>query len=223
MKSFVPIQTILRCASILVLTAAVVDGIVLAVHNQKQSTASTAKTLHQTTATKTPSKKTAASTPTVSNNQITNLTTSNASDADKQAAADANTQPVTDACKLLTLHVAQQLLGTGAGATATSDTSSLQTTDTSLSSCAYANGSADVQLVVRKPTSAAGTSENDTVFGSARPADAVNIAGYGQSAYWNPDNNTLNVLGSNNWYIMSRSSNTQKDAEAAADLLKSGF
>jgi hypothetical protein len=148
----------------------------------------------------------------------------NTSDADKQTALAATAQPVTEACSLLTLGAARQLLGSAATAATPGDTSSLQATGTALSTCAYGSGSSNVQLVIRTPTGSLGRSENATMFGSGKPSDAVSFSGYGQSAYWNPGDHTFNVLGSNNWYIITRGSGgTQADAEVVAALLKSGF
>jgi len=151
-------------------------------------------------------------------------TAGNPSDADKQTALAAASQPATEACSLLTLSAAKQLLGSDAAATTPTDMSSLQATGTSLSACAYSSGSGNVQLIIRTPTSPLGRSENATVFGSGKPANAVSVSGYGQSAYWDPDEHTFNILGSNNWYIITRGSGgTQADVEAVAALLKSGF
>jgi hypothetical protein len=131
--------------------------------------------------------------------------------------------PVTAACKLLSQAIAQQILGANTKPSGASDTSALQATDTAITACAYTGANGSVQLIIRTPTSQLGTSENDTVFGSGRPTDAVPVQSYGQSAYWEPSQHQLNVLGSNNWYIITRSTNTQADAEAVAKLLDSGF
>jgi hypothetical protein len=203
--------------SIVVLATA--GSIILASNSHHTAPSATPKTA-KTTMAKTSANNTSAP---LTTNRPTNVTTSNTSNADKQTNAATNNQSVTDACSLLTLSVARQLLGTGASSSTPSDTSSLQANATNVSSCAYTSGGKSVQLGVRKPTSTVGASENDVAFGSAKPASAVTVQGYGQSAYWDPNNDTLNVLGDNNWYIISRSSNTQADAEAAADLLKSGF
>jgi len=162
--------------------------------------------------------------------QTTPSTTTQTSPASNTSAGDStadsvNTtpKPVTAACSLLTLTVAKQLLGNGATSSTPSDTSSMQATDTSLSACAYASGSSTLQLVIRTPTSSLGTSENDTVFGSGRPTNTTAVQGYGQSAYWDPSNASLDVLGSNNWYVITTSSGSESNAEAAAKLLQSGF
>jgi len=131
--------------------------------------------------------------------------------------------PSNPACKLLTSALAQQLLGSGAQYRSSADTTTPQTPETSLSSCAYGAGAATLQLSVRTAGDSLGASENATAFGSERPAGVTPVSGYGQSAYWDPASAKLNVLGSNNWYIISRSSGTLQDTEAAAQLLKAGF
>ena len=126
---------------------------------------------------------------------------------------------VSDACKVLTTSIAQQIIGTTAKEQAATD-SVTATKDTQVDSCAYAAGSKTVQLTVRSSKNSLGTSENATAFGSERPAGAVTVSGYGQSAYWDPAKHTLNVLSSNNWYVISRDTNVQADCEAVAALIK---
>lgn len=145
-------------------------------------------------------------------------------DADKQAAAHARARPVTDACKLLTQAVAMVILG-GNAQTATPDSAApFVATNTAITGCKYSTGSSAVQLMIRRPNGALGVSENATVFGSGKPSGAATVSGYGQAAYWDPSAHTLNVLGDNNWYIISRGGgSTQADAEATAKLLAAGF
>lgn len=150
-----------------------------------------------------------------------NAPTSQVSDADKQAAADG--RPIADACTLLSASIAKQIVGTDAHSVVGSSTTSLQANDTTITNCAYTGQNGTVQLTIRAPSGHVGMSENDVQFGSGRPSGVVTESGYGQAAYWNPADHTLNVLGSNNWYIISRNTNTQADSEAAAKLLTQGF
>jgi len=143
-----------------------------------------------------------------------------ASDA---AVAAAGTGPATVACKLLTADVASQALGGTAQQSTASDTSSLQASDTSVTTCAYTGANGSTQLTIRAATGSLGASENATAFGSGRPANAVPVASYGQSAYWDPTAHQLNILGHNNWYVITRSTSTQADTEAVAKLLAPGF
>jgi hypothetical protein len=142
-----------------------------------------------------------------------------------------STPAVTAACKLLTPNIAQQILGSDAKASSADSTSVPQATDTTLDACAYsstasgANGT--LQLIIRTPKSSLGASENATAFGSEKPAGATSVKGYGQTAYWDSGKHRLNVLGSNNWYSITRTTNGQPsssaDTQAIAKLLASGF
>jgi hypothetical protein len=211
-------QTLLVCGSIVILIVAGGTILLTRHHTDKpiHSDNTTSKSLAQLGTTNTNTSTTSVKT------TAPNPTTRTPTEADKQAATAANAKPVTEACKLLTLSVAQQILGRGVQTTTPGDTTP-QATDTSVTACAYASGANGVQLTVRAPTSSLGISENDTMFGSGRPANASRIQGYGQAAYWDSDRHTLNILGSNNWYVITRSTNTEADAEAVATQLKSGF
>jgi hypothetical protein len=134
-----------------------------------------------------------------------------------------NPVPVTAACKLLTQDRARQLLGASAASSSPGDTSALQTPDTTISACAYAAGNDTAQLIIRVPKNSLGSSENATVFGSEKPAGATDVSGFGQVAYWDPDAHRLNVLGSNNWYLVTRGSGSLDDTKAVATLLAGGF
>jgi hypothetical protein len=115
------------------------------------------------------------------------------------------------------------MIDTNATYAPATDSSTPQTSDTSLSTCGYASGEATIQLSVRAAKNSLGASENATAFGSERPASATPVSGYGQSAYWDPDVHTLNILGSNTWYIVRSSSGTQQRAEAVATACKATF
>lgn len=126
-------------------------------------------------------------------------------------------------CELLTLAIAQQILGSGAAAGKSSDTSVIRTPDTTIATCAYTAGSDNIQLIGRSPKNALGTSENATIFGSGKPPNAIAVPGYGQVAYWDPAQKRLNILSHNNWYIISRGNGSQAAAEAIAALLTTGL
>lgn len=128
-----------------------------------------------------------------------------------------------DACAHLTLTTARQLLGDSAQKATPHSTSGLQAAGTTLASCAYSGQTGTIQLTLRTAHSSLGASQNATAFGSEKPADSTNVSGYGQAAYWNPSNNTLNVLGHNNWYIITGTQPTQESAQTVADQLKAGF
>jgi hypothetical protein len=149
--------------------------------------------------------------------------TNNVSAADKAVASARSTVPVTQACELFTLGNARQVLGPGTQSISPTDTTSYRSSGTTVSACAYANGDNTAQLIIRASTSPLGSSENATEFGSGRPTNAVTVEGFGQSAYWDPSQHILNVLGNNDWYIITRSTNTQDDTEKVANLLIAGF
>jgi hypothetical protein len=211
-------QTLLLGSGVILLLAA--GGLVLVTRPHASVHRQTSKTKTVTTiASKTESI-------TTSNSPLTSQTSvGNTAAADKQEAVAVKSQPVVQACKLLTLAIARQLLGDGAQtSTASTDSSvAVQTADTTVTTCAYTSGNDNVQLLVRAPTSSLGDSENDTMFGSGRPSDAVSVQGYGQAGYWDPSQYTFNVLGNNTWYIISRNTNTEGDTVAVAKLLASGF
>ena len=169
------------------------------------------------------SKKSMYSTSNSVNSGDASATSTNTSAADKAIANESSSQAISNACKLLTLNTAKQVIGPGAQSVIASDTTSYQANDTSLTSCAYADGNNTAQLVIRTASGSLGSSENATEFGSGRPSSAVTIKGLGQSAYWDPVQHTLNVLGNNNWYIITRNTNTQADTEKLANLLTAGF
>lgn len=116
----------------------------------------------------------------------------------------------TRACRLLTLTIARQVLGPKAVQQNGSDTVTQRNADTEISQCIYANDSGEtIALIVHVALSPLGLSENDTVFGSARPTDVTNESGYGQAAYWNPATSTFNILYNNNWYAINEEGNSQ--------------
>jgi hypothetical protein len=116
------------------------------------------------------------------------------------------------ACSLLTQTAAQQILGAQV-TLALADTQG-STSDVAVSTCTYTNGAAEpadregTSLVAHIALTSLGISENDVVFGSAKPSDATDITGYGQAAYWNPETAELNILAHNNWYTISRDKGT---------------
>lgn len=128
------------------------------------------------------------------------------------------------ACSVLTPALAGRLLQATAPAQSTTpDPVVPATSDTTHSSCTYTSGTASVSLSIRSPSSTLGISENTVPFGSDRPAGAVPVQGYGQTAYWDPATNHLNILAHNDWYAISRSSALQADCQVVADALRGNF
>jgi hypothetical protein len=136
------------------------------------------------------------------------------------------------ACAIFTLADAKQILGNNAkGGASNGNTSS---DDLAVSTCAYTqdSGSNNVpvtagksaSLLVRSPKSAAGITSNQAQFGPAKPADAQAVAGYGDSAYWDPQYGQLDILKNNTWYILSNGPTTPSarsldQAKLLADII----
>lgn len=78
-----------------------------------------------------------------------------------------------------------------------------QSADVHTITCDYTGGKYTINVVAHIAQTPVGSSDNDTVFGSAKPADTPNVSDYGQSAYWQGDTGTLNILLRNNWYAVS--------------------
>lgn len=126
-----------------------------------------------------------------------------------QTSQTAITKPV-KACRIFTLPDAKKLLGESAkGGTNPVYTSSA---DLDVSTCSYSQGqgtSAAVSslrsatLLVREPKSASGSSSNRNQFGPLKPQDSQDVAGYGDSAYWDTEHGQLNILKNDKWYILS--------------------
>ena len=201
MKLHIPKQAIFICAAVLLLLAVVAAAMVTRGHNRSAKPTSTART--------------------ASSRATTQHVTTNSGPAQQSAASTSTTDATLTgpACQLLTRAIAQQVLGPDTAVSLPGDTSSLRTSDTTVSACAYASHAGSVQLIVRTPTGSLGVSKNATVFGSAKPQNTTALQGYGQSAYWDNDKHQLNILGNNNWYIITRSTGAQDDAQAVARLL----
>ena len=197
------------------LVALAIGAVILTMRNSPSGRSTAHAAAHQST----PAKTAATNTSTPSNSASSPKSTA-AANAPATASPAAETSA---ACKLLTLTVAQQALGDGAKTSTPTNGAALKTADTSVSTCAYSGADGTVQLVIRTAKDSLGASENATVFGSEKPANAVALQGYGQTAYWSPSDQHLNILAHNNWYIITRSTGTQADAEAIAKQLGSGF
>lgn len=134
------------------------------------------------------------------------------------------------ACDIFTLADAKKLLGDSAqGGQDTSDASSI---DIDSSTCSYTQsvGATPVvtrlsaSLTVRDPKTSTGAASNQRQFGHLRPADAVDVQGYGDSAYWDPKPAQLDILKSDSWYILSLgptdpAGRTLDDTKKLADIL----
>jgi len=149
--------------------------------------------------------------------------TSAPSSTDTSATDTHSNVSTSPACALLSQAIATQALGADSQSSAANTKLLPETADTTVSYCAYATAAESLQLSLRTPKNALGTSENATPFGSEKPANATIVSGYGQAAYWNPASHQLNILAGNCWYAITMHIGGQPaDAthtEAAAKLL----
>lgn len=212
MRPHLPPQVIVTSIALIFILIAVGAGMLMRKHNLSHRSLSTAKT--ETTKSKTQ--------PAAANSSAGSTPNSSASAATSTGQTD-DASTTGPACELLTPDDAQQVLGPDAETSLPNDTSAFQTSHTTVSACAYSNSTGTVQLTVRTPSDSLGASKNATVFGSDKPRGATSVDGYGQAAYWDGDKHQLDVLGSNTWYIISRSTGTKADTVAVAKVLAGGF
>lgn len=114
------------------------------------------------------------------------------------------------ACAIFTLAEAKQVLGDSAKGGDNQTDNSSEDIDSSIcnysqdltSSNAPVSGSKSASLTVRDPKTADGIKSNQKQFGLGKPDDALEVGGYGDAAYWDPDNGQLNILKNNIWYSL---------------------
>jgi hypothetical protein len=117
------------------------------------------------------------------------------------------------ACQALTAADAKQLLGNNISGGSTA--ANAATADIDVTTCAYTQqlpanaGPAALKdtlsatILVRAAKTDAGAQNNEGQFGPRKPADAQDVSGYGDKAYWSPAAAQLNILKRHNWYIIS--------------------
>lgn len=134
------------------------------------------------------------------------------------------------ACDLLTLDEAKQLLGNDASEG--SNTSAVTSGDVSVDTCSYTNNgttAANIRIVTvmaRSALTEVGLDSNIGAFekdGTANPAGATAISGYGDKAFWDPTTYQLAILKGNTWLSIvyggtNPTKNTLDDAKKVADL-----
>ncbi len=132
-----------------------------------------------------------------------------------------------DVCQLITLEDAKKLYGPGAKAsTATPTPTPTGDNSVKVSMCGYENGKEDIKefdnfnILVRSSS----IGDNKQAYNVARPANAQDISGYGENAYWNPDMGQLNIVKGAHWMIITGSSKPSKDqkpdfAKSIADIV----
>lgn len=138
------------------------------------------------------------------------------------------------ACDVLTQEVATQALGTAEKADLPMD-GSAASDDIEVTQCIYSQPSGDTiesiktrkqaSILVRGAKTKTGAESNQFVFDSPNlPANVVNVPGYGNAAFWNPEFGQLNIHKNNNWYILTLGVNdikqkTLDETKKLADLV----
>lgn len=115
-----------------------------------------------------------------------------------------------DACAYLTAKTANALLGSGA--TKGTNPANASTADLSVSTCTYIEKTTDdiasiqnarsATVLLRAPLTKVGEGSNRQPFDN-RKNGAVDVQGYGEAAYWDPEMGQLNILAKDAWFIMS--------------------
>lgn len=146
------------------------------------------------------------------------------------ATADVRLVPVR-ACELLTLDEAKSLLGSNASESG--NTNAITSGDISVDTCSYINNAraaSDIRIVslmARSALTDVGLESNLSAFdsnGTANPANAKTITGYGDKAYWDPTTKQLAILQGNTWLSIvyggtDPAKNTLDDAKRVAELV----
>lgn len=113
-----------------------------------------------------------------------------------------------NACDLLTIAKAKELLGDNTVASGAKDP--LVSGNTATSRCGYTDGNPDTQnmivaaITVRSGIDDKGVQQNKTEFTNGKPTQAVeDVSDLGDGAYFNQQNGQLNVLNGRDWIIFS--------------------
>jgi hypothetical protein len=156
------------------------------------------------------------------------------SDNDRQAYSSESKYRFKKACDILTEADAKQLLGSDITGGTTSVNAA--TADIDVSTCVYTQQfppntpissvkeALSAKLLVRAAKSDTGALSNASQFGERKPADAQDVSGYGDKAFWWPGVGELHILKRSNQYILSYgkaspADRTLEQAKKMADLL----
>jgi len=139
------------------------------------------------------------------------------------------------ACELFTLEDAKKVLGDTAVKSEEAANNSASSEDIEVSQCIYqlpAGGDIasiasqkQASLLVRSPKTQAGSDSNNDYFnGTSKPSNTQVVSEYGDVAFWSPDYGQLNILKSNQWYILqvgpaALGARTQDDAKKMASII----
>lgn len=151
------------------------------------------------------------------------------------AGGEAKTRQAKKACDVLTLEDAKKVLGENAEKTELPSGGAASSDDIDVTQCIYSQPAGDTlasikaqkqaSILVRSAKTDKGGESNKEVFeGSLKPAEAQDVSGYGDGAFWNPQFGQFNVYKNDNWYIISVGSSTPsektlEEAKVLADLI----
>lgn len=144
------------------------------------------------------------------------------------------------ACTLFTENNAKTLLGSGAVHVTAGDEPADSYSDAiATSRCTYSDQDSSQTVAVeaqkfailtaRVPRTDAGKLANEQVFQSGSlPPGAEIVAGYGETAFWNPEFGQLNILANGEWYVLEYGSPLPQsrslgDTLKFADIVKNNF
>ena len=137
-----------------------------------------------------------------SSNQVSSSVSSSSGD---------NDFTTVDACDVLTRKIVAEAYGGAISGTtpveSTSSTNNIFVTTCSLTSYSgkgskkVTNGTATLLAYIARNEQ--GASDNKQSFRSNRPAEAIDVEGIGNQAYYIPSFNQFYILNGNNWYILS--------------------
>jgi hypothetical protein len=134
------------------------------------------------------------------------------------------------ACDVLALEDAQEAIGPQAVKPEESSNPGASSDDIEVTQCIYQTPATSVDaiksqksvnILVRGAKTDNGAKSNRDVFlGPLKPEGVVDVDGYGEAAFWNPQFGQLNILKSDNWYILSVGpiNPTEKKLEDAKNL-----
>ncbi len=110
------------------------------------------------------------------------------------------------ACDVFTSDDAQSVLGSGT--TQTPSQTDSASAGQAVTTCTYRYDPGSLSDVVNASVLLQASTPNDmkSEFSNGRPEDAVNVSGYGDSAYWSQSNGQLNVLKGQYWTIITAGS-----------------
>jgi hypothetical protein len=134
--------------------------------------------------------------------------------------------PDIKACEVYTVDDARKFLGDGARPIESRLQTDMSGPEVNLSVCTYERDTgADLLLVtvlVRAPKADSALRDNEEAFGNARPADAQDVSGYGEKAYFDKNLKQLAVLKNGVFLIFtppSESSDALADSKRIADVV----